>query len=141
MIGFFTLAGDVHVDQVFVPCLRTFSKLVKNQIREKSYGDNLSLILIQFWLEGQFRELPKEKIHVRRYSKKEQAITVIVGVPRGFEKMSESEKRDFITSTTLESVIRVEEKYEKKDYFRIDFNELIDNLKKCITEYQVCEIK
>lgn len=140
MIGYFVFAGDPGVSHQFSPYNKVFSKIIKKQVGNKYYGDGLTLILISYYLEGEFLELPYDQIHVRRYSKKEQAITVIVGVSKDFYEMTDFGKKRFLANATLESVDLVEKKYKKKNYFNINFQELKSDINSSISEFQNCEI-
>jgi hypothetical protein len=135
MIGYFVRAGDIHVSEVFHPHQRLFRDIIEKHIGSKKYGESLKLILIEYLLEGKHLPLPEKSIKVLNYSKKELAITVVVGVSKEFESWSEQDKRRFIYTTTERAVELVKERMAKKGFSDIDFERLFEDLNICSKEY------
>lgn len=140
MIGYFIKAGDYRLDPYFKPYQLKLRDIIKNQMSSKNYGDDLSLILIEYQLEGQFLQLPKEPVSIGRYSKKEHAISVVVGVSRDFQYYSDVEKKQFIVNTTIKAIQRAKIKMEKMGLNKIDFSQLLEDFQKCAEIYFETEI-
>lgn len=142
MIGYFTRAGNVEVAQAFIPYERAFNKILRRKIEGKDFGDGLDLILIEYTLEGGHLRLPAKPIRVLAYSKKERALSVVVGVSKGFSDLPEVAKRQFIVNTTLESARLVQEKMLRLRFTEIDFKSLLGDIQECAVEYlKLPEIK
>jgi hypothetical protein len=135
MIGYFVKAGDVRVDKIFHPYISAFNKLVKRIIKSKTYGIGLELILIEYHLEGEFLELPKDKYRLKRYRKNECSIAVVVGVGPEFGQMADIQKRKYIVDTTIFAVRLAQEKMDKLGYAEIDFSRLFADIDICASEY------
>lgn len=135
MIGYFTKSGDTEVSSVFGPYRQTFKRIMKKRLADRKYGTGLDLILIQYHLEGKYLELPTKMYKVKSYSKKERALSVVVGVPQGFKELSDIAKRQFIVDTTLESIGLVQEKMLRLGFTEIDFELLIHDINECAKEF------
>lgn len=137
MISYFTRAGDSRVDIAFQPWREGFNQLLKNTVRLKTYGRGLDLILIEYYLEGEFLQLPAKKYKVLPYSKKEHSILVVVAVSKNFAIMDEDSKKRFIIDTTLQSVRLVQSKMKRLGFTKIDFAQLLYDIEQCAKEYLV----
>jgi hypothetical protein len=135
VIGFFVKAGDVIVSKAFRPYCWKFRDIVNEKIANKKYGDGLKLILIEFLLEGQFLSLPERLIKISYYRKSEQSISAVVGIPKTFADMEEIEKKRLIAESAIEGVEAVKERMIKKGFDKIDFQQLLDDLRACAKEY------
>ncbi len=142
MIGYFTRAGNWNVAIGFNPYERVFNNILKRKIEDKDFGIGLDLILIEYTLEGSYLQLPAKPIKVLPYSKKQRALSVVVGVSKEFGNMSDISKRQFIINTTIESVKLVQKKMQRLGFNDIDFKSLLDDIQECAIEYlKLPEIK
>lgn len=135
MIGYFTRAGDSRVGVAFQPWREGFNQLLKKTTGLKTYGKELGLILIEYYLEGEFLPLPAKKYKLLPYSNKERSISVVVAVSKDFAAMDEDSKKRFIVETTIESVRLVQSKMKRLGFTKIDFTQLLDDVEKCAKEY------
>jgi hypothetical protein len=118
MIGYFVKSGDITVSGMFTPYLwgsNGLAKLLK-PLRKKNYGSALRLLLIQYYVEGQYlssSEVPAVK--VMNYSSKNKDISVRVPVNRiDFHNTDEFCRRRFLLQTTLEAIELVAIRLERK---------------------------
>jgi hypothetical protein len=140
MIGYFTLEGDVEVGEHFNPYLDGFRDVLKNRFANREYGKELTLILVEYHLEGkQLKSIPDSPI-VLPYRKKECSLGVAIGVPRSFKDFSDYEKKKFIIDTTLEAVNLSYKKMSRLGYSKINFDSLINDVKECAMEYLKIDI-
>jgi hypothetical protein len=135
MIGYFTRAGDWRASAAFNSYDLVFGKLLKTRTSKKSFGSGLDLILIQYHLEGEYLELPKDKYKLLPYRKSERSSSVVVGVPKDFASMTNLAKRNFIVETTVESVRLVQKQMLRLGFTEIDFVSLLEDIQECATEY------
>lgn len=135
MIGYSIVAWDFNASTPFTAYEHAFAKLLRQRIGEHKYGDDLDLILVQYWVEGQFAPPVAKQYRVQGYRKKEKSVGVIVWVARSFQDKSEEEKRQFIVDTTLEVIRLVRIKMDRLGYKVIDFDRLTTDVRKCADEY------
>jgi len=140
VIGYFVKAGDYRLDPYFKPYRLKFRDIIKDHISSKNYGDDLILILVEYHLEGQFLQLPKEPVSVGRYKKNERAISVVIGVSRNFQFLSDIEKKQFVVNTTIAAIQHVKIKMEKMGLTKMDFSQLLEDVQKCAKIYFETEI-
>ena len=124
MIKYFIKSGDPRVDAMFAPYIagssgiRTLLKL----LGERDYGDGLTLLLIQFYVEGQFPVFGPAGLKVRNYSTKNKDIAVAIPVtPSRFHEVSETQRREFVLKSTLDAVTAAERRLQKR-HLHIDFD-------------------
>ena len=123
MIGYFVSVGDAEIDELFSPYLWGefgLAKTIKQELKDKKYGHDLDLLLIEYYVEGKFVPLGSEKLkgedlRVLNYSRKEKAISVAVAVrfPH-FHDREQMERKKFLIKTTLAAIDSVREKLEKR---------------------------
>ena len=85
MIGYFLKSGDEVVSKLFSPYLweeHGFQTFCKNAISNKSYGEGLKLLLIMYYVEGEFAINGPTNPTVSNYSNKSQEISVSITVKR-----------------------------------------------------------
>lgn len=132
MIRYFIKSGDLDIGHIFGPYCFSFSDLIKEKTMGKKYSKDLSLILIEYHLEGKFLELPAKEFKVRSYRRKELAIAVVIGVPNLFSTWSDFERKNFIINTTLEAINLVMNKLSKrKDLYLEGIDRLYSDIKNC----------
>ncbi len=124
MIKYFVKAGDPRVGDMFDPYIwgppgiRTLLK----SLEDKNYGDGLTLLLIQFYVEGQFPIFGPAELKVRNYSTKNKDIAVAIPVtPSQFHEVSEAQRREFVLKSTLDAITAVEHRLQKR-HLHIDFD-------------------
>ncbi|MDE3183515.1 MAG: hypothetical protein KGM16_08860 [Bacteroidota bacterium] len=139
MIGYFLKAGDESVSEMFSPYIwkeHGFGTLFENAYINKSYGNDLKLILIMYYVEGAFNINGPENLKVNNYSNKKKDISVAITVlPNQFHNRNEFERREFIVDSTLKAVKLVRDKLSKKKNLDIKFEELISDVIEIGDEY------
>jgi len=132
MVGYYISTGDEEVGSKFIPYVfgdNGLGKLIKEHISNKDYGDDLKLLLIQYYVEGKFSRYLPEEPKLGNYKKKDRNIAIAIGVPcRLFHSRNEFERREFVVDSTLNAVNVVREKLEKKK-LDINFDSLLSDLK------------
>jgi hypothetical protein len=124
MIKYFIKSGDPRVGAMFVPYIAGPSGMMKftDLLRDKNYGDGLTLLLIQFYVEGQFPIFGPAELKVRNYSTKNKDIAVTIPVtPSQFHEVSEAQRREFVLKSTLDAITAVEHRLQKR-HLNIDFD-------------------
>ncbi len=138
MIGYFLKSGDEVVSKMFSPYLwgdHGFDTLFKESFSSKQYGEGLKLLLIMYYVEGDFEINGPDRPKVSNYSAKSQDISVSVTVSvEMFHNRNEFERREFIINSSLNAIKLVQEKLSKKK-FSINFEELISDLTKVGNTY------
>ncbi|MEO6964098.1 MAG: hypothetical protein ABIY90_19170 [Puia sp.] len=138
MIGYFLKSGDETVSDMFSPYLWMdygFSTLFEKRFSEKSYGNDLTLLLIKYYVEGKFEINGPRNLKVNNYLKKDKDISVDIAVRENqFHKRSEIERRKFIVDSTRSAVTNVRKKLENKN-FSCNFGELLSDLNVISEEY------
>ena len=131
MIRYFLKAGDESVSKIFSPYVwedHGFDTLFKNSFSNKSYGEDLKLLLIMYYVEGEFAINGPSKPTVSNYSKKAQDISVSITVNKQmFHGRNEFERREFIIDSTIDAIKLVQEKLSKKK-MEIKLDELISDV-------------
>ena len=138
MIGYYLSTGDQQGSDMFSPYVwgsAGFDVLIKQKIKNKDYGKDLELLLIKYYVEGEFsRYLPHEP-KVNNYMRKSKDIGVDVAVTRElFHNRNEFERREFVVDSTINVVKLVKDKLKKKK-LDIDFDALLNDLKEISAEY------
>jgi len=132
MIGYFVKAGDHDVGEIFRPYIWGASGLGKRlkKIEHKDYGEGLSLLLIQYYVEGKFPIFGPHQLKVRNYSTKNKAISVAIPVKHSdFHDVRELQRRQFILSSTIAAIDAVEARLKKRK-LNVDFASLRDDVKR-----------
>lgn len=112
-----------------------FGNLLDSELLEKHYGNDLKLLLIQYYIEGKFSSYLPESPKVGNYSTKNKDIAVAIGVTRDvFHDRNEFERREFIVDSTLKAVELVKARLIKKK-LDIDFDRLIRDMKELSDVY------
>jgi hypothetical protein len=128
MIGYFLKSGDETTSEMFKPYIwkeHGFGTLFENKFINKDYGTDLKLLLIKYYVEGEFDTNGPEFPKANNYSNKNKDIGVEITVrPEQFHKRNEFERREFIIDSTLNGVKLVRDKLTKKK-LDINFEELI----------------
>jgi|GEM_PF-1410944 len=131
MIRYYINAGDERGSEMFTPYVWKDSglgTLIKSGLEEKKYGVDLNLLLIQYYVAGEFSRYLPEEPKVSNYSTKNKDISVAIGVPSTlFHDRNEFERRVFVIDTTLNAIKLVKVKLEKKK-LDIDFSKLIQDI-------------
>jgi hypothetical protein len=132
MIGYFLKSGDEGVSKMFSPYVweeRGFDTLFKKSFSNKQYGKGLKLLLIMYYVEGEFGVNGPDMTKVSNYSVKNQDISVSITVrAEMFHDRNEFERREFIVDSSLSAIQLVQEKLSKKK-LNIKFNELMSDVK------------
>lgn len=124
MIGYFVASGDPRVDTMFAPYIwgSTGIRTLLESLEDKNYGDGLTLLLIQFHVEGQFMILGSAELKVRNYSTKTKNIAVVIPVTLSrFHEVGEAQRREFVLKSTLDAITAVEHRLQKR-HLNIDFD-------------------
>ncbi|MGZ3821556.1 MAG: hypothetical protein ACXVB6_13245 [Mucilaginibacter sp.] len=130
-------SGDENVSDIFTPYIwnkHGLGTLIKNKLKG-NYGNDLELLLIQYYVEGRFSSYLPISPKVSNYMKKSKDIAVAIGVPKIlFHDRSEFERREFIVDTTIQAIKLVENRLSKRK-LDIDFEELLKDLQTIEKEY------
>jgi len=131
MIKYFLNAGDEAVSNVFSPYIwkdHGLGTLFESEFLNKSYGENLRLLLIMYYVEGKFNINGPEQPKVSNYSNKNKDISVAITVrPEMFHNRNEFERREFIVDSTINAIKLVQSKLSKKK-LEIKFDELLSDV-------------
>lgn len=132
MIRYFISAGDENVSGMFSPYIWNnlgFGTLFSNKFSNKSYGSDLKLILIKYYVEGKFEVNGPENPTVSNYSKKNKDISVAYTVhANDFHLRDDFKRKEFIVESTLNAIILVQKKLFKQR-LDIDFEGLLADTK------------
>ena len=124
MIKYFVKAGDPRVGEMIDPYIWGLSgiRTLLKPLGEKNYGDGLILLLIQFYVEGQFPIFGPAELKVLNYSTKNKDIAVTIPVtPSRFHEVGEAQRREFVLQSTLDAITAVEHRLQKR-HLNIDFD-------------------
>ncbi|MGN6803288.1 MAG: hypothetical protein ACTHJN_15410 [Ginsengibacter sp.] len=139
MIGYFLKAGDESVSEMFSPYIwkeHGFGTLFESAYLNKSYGNDLKLILIMYYVQGKFNVNGPENLKVNNYSNKKKDISVAITVlPDQFHNRNEFDRREFIVDSTLKAIKLVRDKLSKKKNLEIKFEELKSDVLEIADEY------
>ncbi|MCL4507815.1 MAG: hypothetical protein M1434_00880 [Chloroflexi bacterium] len=130
MIGYFFKAGDPQVASMFLPYIGGPSGLgtLLEPLMHKNYGDALTLLLIQYYVEGKFQINLPDHLKVRNYSTKNRDIAVVIPVTRSvFHEASEEQRREFLLRSTLDAISAVRARLEKRKV-NVDFYRLVKDV-------------
>ncbi len=140
MVKYFTSCGDERGSKMFTPYIwknSGFGALIDKITLDKRYGNDLKLLLVKYYIEGEFSsasDLPSEP-KVLNYSTKNKDIAVNLPVTRElFHDRNEFERREFIVDSTLNTVKLVRDKLKKKK-LDIDFESLMKDITEISEEY------
>ena len=137
MIGYYISCGDEQVCEVFTPYVWDkygFDTLLKSKLQQ-NYGNDMSLLLIQYYVEGEFSSYLPEQPKVGNYMKKSKDIIVAIGVTREvFHDKDEFQRREFIIDSTIDAIKLVKGKLIKKK-LDIDFDKLMSDVQEVAAGY------
>lgn len=136
IIGYFIQSGDSEIGDLFVKYHNIYDySFLEKYLGDKNYGSNLDLILIQYYISGKFFDWAQIRPRILNYSKKQRAISVIVGVKKeDFLALSHQQKKQFLVDTTRQAVLDVRVRLEKKK-LDIDFDSLLKDLDEINKKY------
>lgn len=138
MIGYFIKSGDEQVSEMFTPYIwkdKGIGTLIDKELSNKTYGDGLKLILIQYYVEGRFAVNGPEIPTVGKYVNKDKSINVAITVkPNDFHNKKESDRKKYIFDTTINAIELVRDKLIHKK-LNFDFSNLINDVKNVFTLY------
>ena len=138
MIGYYLSTGDQQGSDMFSPYVwevAGFGTLIKKEIRNKDYGDDLELLLIKYYIEGKFSSYLPHDPKLSNYMSKSKDISVDIAVTKElFHDRNEFERREFIVDSTMKAVKLVRDKLKKKK-LDIDFDGLMNDIREISEEY------
>lgn len=137
IIGYFIDQGDnLPESNKFVDYNNVYDySFLDPFFKNKKYGNDLDLILIQYHISGKFRDWMQIRPRALNYSNKEKAISVIVGVKKeDFLALSHQQKKQFLVDTTRQAVLDVRARLEKKK-LDVDFDSLVKDLDEVNKKY------
>jgi hypothetical protein len=138
VIGYFINSGDEAVSLMFTPYIwqeHGLATLFENTYSNKSYGPDLKLLLIMYYVEGKFDINGPWFPKVSNYSSKNKNINVAFTVkPEQFHNRNEFERREFVLDSTINAVKLVKDKLQKRN-LDIKFDELISDINSVGKEY------
>lgn len=119
MVGYFVLASSGDLPRAIEPYLwgaGGIARLLK-ELRNNHYGDDVSLILIKYYIEGTLPMPIPPDLLVGRFHPKDKSIGVVVPATRDmFDSGRYAGPRQFLADTTLAAIAAVAAKYSKKRY-------------------------
>jgi hypothetical protein len=137
LISFGAIVGDEDVDEIVLKYTNEISKHISQKMSGKSYGVDLSFLLVFLYVEGShswFKMPEKEKIG--RYSEKEKAIRYNVPVTKSnFFDLDEVRRKNFIVEVVRNSLLAAEKQLKKKS-LEIDFELLKADFNAAADSYQ-----
>ena len=138
MIGYFIKSGGGAPTRTFEEYVwgpRGFDKLIE-RLKERNYGTDMKLLLIQYYVPGDFEVFGPDKLTVRRYTSKSKDIAVAITVPtKEFHyAMNEPQQREYVVNTTLDSVRAVRDRLGTKK-LDINFAQLIEDVQQLGKEF------
>jgi hypothetical protein len=138
MIGFFEKAGDPEAGALFDPYIwgeQGIRTLVEKGLAGKTYGKDLKLILIRFYVEGKYPVNGPDQPKVSRYSTKERAISVGIPVRKeSFHEVDTDKRKRFIVDSIRTALTLVEERSRKRK-LDIRFEELHEDVEAILSRY------
>jgi hypothetical protein len=136
MIGYYISCSE-EVCDIFKPYVwdkHGLDTLMKNKLAG-DYGNDMELLLIQYYVEGKFSNYLPAQPKLGNYMKKSRDIVVAIGVPReSFHDRNEFERREFIVDSTLNAIKLVKERLIKKK-LDVDFDKLTKDVREVSREY------
>ena len=101
----------------------------------KNYGNDMELLLIQYYVEGKFSSYMPVQPKLGNYMKKSRDISIAIGVLREkFHNRNEFERREFIVDSTVNAIKMVKDRLRKKK-LDVDFDKLIQDVEQVSKEY------
>jgi hypothetical protein len=131
MIDYFIKVSTGESGDIFRKYVWSFRKLINEYINITKYSDDVDLLLIEFSMEGKFIEYPKKEIRFRSYRLKEKSAAVTVGVRKEFIEWTDNEKKQFIITSTLNSIELARNALRKKGLDISGFPRLLVDLNDC----------
>jgi hypothetical protein len=136
MIGYSIISGGEMAVKNFKPYI--WNELgVGDFIRDKFNDfqtEGLKLILIMYYVDGKFSANGPLDFKVNNYSPKDQSISVAHTIPVRFWDMSEAERKQYISDSTLHAYVLAKERLIKKK-LGIDFENLQNKLEANLKEW------
>lgn len=83
MVGYYLNAADEQVSNMFTPYVwkhNGLGELIDQAISTKDYGEDLKLLLIQYYVEGKFSSYLPEEPKLGNYSNKNKEIAVAIPI-------------------------------------------------------------
>lgn len=110
-------------------------QLIKRRTSGKSYGSDLDLLLIKFYIEGKFSSYLPLEPKLGNYTSRSKDIGIDIAVTKElFHSRNEFERREFVVDSTLNAVELIRDKLKKKK-LNIDFDALISDLNEISADY------
>jgi hypothetical protein len=134
LFGYFIKAGDDKVSELIAPLIwgREGILSLLESVSKKDYGRDLELVLIQYYVEGEFPVHGPEEMKVGRYSSKEKNIAVAITVHKhNFHNLERNDRKDFVSKTSLDAFEAVAKKLSKRKLY-FDFENWINDIKEVI---------
>ena len=129
-INYYVYSGDPEVGERFTAIIFGRNRL-SEQLKEhlnKSYGKDLKIILLRYYLDGKIAQFPHPKRQLSNFLKKEKAIVCNFNISQNtLIKKTDLEIIEFIKTTSLEGIRLVKDKFSKKE-FHFDFDLLIKDV-------------
>ncbi len=126
------------MSEMFQPYLwgeKGLSSYVRRQIEENSYGEDLRLLLIMYFVEGRFDTGSPVDVEMGNYSFKKREVSVRIPVLKAsFHSQETMNRRKFIVDSTLLAVDMVRNRLEKRN-LDIDFASLRRDVERAGEEY------
>ena len=138
MIGYYISCGDTEVCDVFTPYVgmgKGIGIQIESVMKKENYGNDMELLLIQYYVEGRFSSYLPSQPKLGNYVKKNKDIAVAIGVTRAqFHSRNEFERREFIFDITLNAIKLFNERLIKKK-LDINFDKLLCDFQNVAKEY------
>ena len=138
MVNFFIKSGDPEVSKMFTPYLwgaTSLGELIDLEVNPINYGDDLELILIKVYVEGQFEIYGPEHLVIENYSRIRKETGAAFTVRRkDFHDKSNEERKFFLAAMVRISIEGIQAKHEKK-IRNYNFNLLKANIETATNNY------
>ena len=137
-IIYFVYSGDPEVDNKIAPLL--FGKnSISDQLEKalnQQYGEELSVILIRYYIDGKIAKFPIPKRQLSNFNKKEKGIICNFNINgNSLLKQNDNDLKSFIKSSTIKGINIVKAKLSSKK-FNFDFDSLIKDIEKLFQNYK-----
>jgi len=137
MVGYFVSSGDVQGGNLFADYIwgtHGLSTMLK-PLTQKNYGEGLQLLLVKYFVEGQFPVHLPEHMRLRNYIARDRTIAVDVAVRKvDFHYAGDMRRREFVLKTTLEAIELVRARLAKRK-LDIDFDALRQDVERAGGEF------
>ena len=138
LISYYIHTGGMEVGDLFRPYVwgqHGLGSVLEACTLRDGYGHGLTLVLIQYFVEGEFSTGGPIEPKVSNYSTKNKDIAVAFPVTRDkFHDVGERQRRQFIVATTLQAIDMVEARLAKRK-LDIDFERLRNDVLAAAKEY------